>query len=264
MKDLELSFESMKRLQNYSKKKKIEFLISPFDNISIDRVIELNLKKIKIPSGEINNFPYLEKISKFKKKIILSTGMATMNEVENALKILTKYRVKKNDITVLHCTTDYPTKPKDVNLRAMTTIKEKLNVKVGYSDHTRGYNVAIAAVANGAEVIEKHITLDKKMLGPDHSASLDPNEFTNMVKAIRELSEIFGTGLKIPSKRELKNIYYVRKSIVAKKNIKKGEIFTVDNLTTKRPGTGINPMQWKKVIGKKSKHNYTVDQLIKD
>ena len=218
---------------------------------------------IKVPSGEINNLPYLKFIGSLKKPVILSSGMSHMQEIEDALEILEKAGCNKNKIIVLHCNTEYPTPKRDVNLKAMLSIKEKFGVKVGYSDHTSGIEIPIAAVALGATVIEKHFTIDRTFEGPDHKASLEPHELLEMIKSIRNIENALGDGVKKPSSSENKNIAIVRKSIVASKNIKKGEFFTNENLTTKRPGTGISPMMWDKLIGQKSKKNFKKDQQIK-
>lgn len=260
IKKLELDIKTHKELIEYCKYKNIMFLSTPFDLESIDLLNDLGLEIFKIPSGEITNLPYLEKIGKLKKKIILSTGMSTLNEIENALNVLRENGTK--DITVLHCNTEYPTPMEDVNLNAMNTIKEKLNVEVGYSDHTLGIEVPIAAVSMGAKVIEKHFTLDKNMEGPDHKASLEPNELKQMVECIRNIEKALGDGIKNPSKSEMKNIDVVRKSIVAIKKIKKGEIFTEENIYIKRPGNGISPMKWHEVLGTIATKDYDEDDLI--
>lgn len=262
LKKLELDIDSHKKIIKYCKEKGILFLSSAFDSQSIELLKELGLKIFKIPSGEINNLPYLRKIGTLKKKVILSTGMSTLGEIKYALDVLNKNGTKKDNITVLHCNTEYPTPFEDVNLLAMIEIKNKFNVKVGYSDHTLGIEVGIAAVALGAEVIEKHFTLDRNMEGPDHKASLEPAEFKQMVKSIRNIEKALGDGNKKPSKSELKNINIARKSLVAAKTIKKGERFTEENMCTKRPGTGIFPMKWDAVIGKTAKRNFEIDELI--
>ena len=259
---LELNKEAHLRLINYSKKKNIEFLSSPFDHESIELLKNLGLNTFKIPSGEITNLPYLKHIGKIKKKLILSSGMSSMQEVRDALNILVDEGTKKKNITVLHANTEYPTPMEDVNLRAMTSIGKELNIKYGYSDHTLGIEVDIAAVAMGASCIEKHLTLNCKMKGPDHKASLEPHEFKLMVKAIRNIEKALGNYIKKPSKSELRNIHVVRKSIVAKTKIKKGEIFSLKNLTVKRPGQGISPMKWDKILGTKARKYYNEDDLI--
>ena len=262
LKDLELSEKVIKKLSNYSRAIGIEFLSSAFDVDSIKSLSKINIKRFKIPSGEITNFPYLIKIAEQKKPIILSTGLANMTEVKKAMNILTTNGAKKNYITVLHCTTDYPTSIEDVNLKAMLTLKDNLKVEVGYSDHTMGIEVSIAAVAMGACVIEKHITLNKKLDGPDHKASLEPKEFKLMAKAIRNISLAIGDGVKKPTAREIKNLVSVRKSIKAKHSIKKGETLTEDNITTKRPLNGISAIKWNLVLGRKAKRNYKPDDNI--
>lgn len=262
IKRLELSLEDHINLINYCKKKEIEFLSSPFDFDSIDVLNNLGLKTFKIPSGEIINLPYLRKIGKLNKNIILSTGMSDLGEIEDALNVLIENGTLKEKIIVLQCNTEYPTPFEDVNLKAMLTIKNAFNVKVGYSDHTQGIEVPIAAVALGAEVIEKHFTLDRNMEGPDHKASLEPNELKQMVKAIRNIEVALGDGIKKPSKSELKNRDIARKSIVAIKKIEKGEIFNESNIGVKRPGKGLSPMRWDEVIGKLAKRNFEEDEII--
>jgi N,N'-diacetyllegionaminate synthase len=262
VKKLELSFDDFVALKEYCDKLNIMFLSTPFDFESIDFLNDLGLEIFKIPSGEITNLPYLEKIGKLGKKVILSTGMADLGEIEDALDILTSCGTKKEDITILHCNTEYPTPYEDVNLLAMLTIKEAFKVKVGYSDHTLGIEIPIAAVALGASVIEKHFTLDKNMEGPDHKASLEPHELKAMIDAIRNIEKALGNGIKKPSKSELKNKDIARKSIVAKREIKKGEIFTEDNITVKRPGNGISPMRWYEVLGKVAPRDYKEDEII--
>jgi len=260
---LELTQDAHKELMRYCQKKKIIFLSSPFDLESIDFLARLGLRIFKIPSGEITNLPYLRKIGSLHKKIIISTGMSTLAEVKDALKVLVKSGTKKKDITVLHCNTEYPTPFKDVNLLAMVTMKNALGVTVGYSDHTLGIEAAVAAVALGAEVIEKHFTLDKNMPGPDHKASLNPDELKHIVIAVRNVGKSFGDGIKRPSASEIKNMSIIRKSIVAKKDIENREVFTIQNVTIKRPGNGISPMLWDRIIGKIAKQSFRRDQLIK-
>ncbi len=230
VKRLELDINAHKELLTCCKDKGIIFISSPFDLESIDLLNELGLEIFKIPSGEITNLPYLRKIGKLKKKIILSTGMADLGEIEDALDILIDAGTPKKDIMVLHCNTGYPTPMEDVNLRTMITIKDAFQIDVGYSDHTLGIEVPIAAVALGARVIEKHFTLDKDMPGPDHRASLEPCELKAMVKAIRNIERILGDGIKKPSPSEMENIHLVRKSIVAARDIKKGKVFTEENM----------------------------------
>lgn len=262
LKKLELTKSNHIKLINYSKIKNIKFLSSPFDIESIELLKSLNLEILKIPSGEITNLPYLRKIGKLRKKIILSTGMSKMNEVKKALDILIKSGTKKNNITLLHSNTEYPTPMKDVNLNAMVAMGNKFRIKFGYSDHTLGIEVDIAAVAMGAVCIEKHLTLDSKMQGPDHKASLEPNQFKRMVEGIRNIELALGQNIKKPTNSEKKNIKLVRKSIVAKTKIKKNEIFSVKNLTTKRPGDGLCPMKWDRLIGAKAKKEYKEDEQI--
>ena len=260
IKRLELDYDKHQELMDYADSKNIMFLSSPFDLESIDLLHELGLEIFKIPSGEMTNVPYLRKVAKLNKKVILSTGMAIMGEIEYALNIL-----KENgseDISVLHCNTEYPTPMKDVNLKAMNTIKEGFKVPIGYSDHTLGIEVPIAAVAMGATIIEKHFTLDKTMEGPDHRASLEPAELTAMVSAIRNIELALGDGLKKPSDSEKKNMNIARKSIVAKTPIKKGEMFTEDNLDIKRPGDGVSPMFWDKMVGTRANKDFNQDELI--
>lgn len=257
---LELSFDDFRELKEYCRIKKIEFLSTAFDFDSIDFLKSLDMNIWKIPSGEITNLPYLIKIGNLNKQVILSTGMSTMEDIKAALTALRKNG--SGEITVLHCTTEYPTPYEDVNLNAMNTIKKEFNVSVGYSDHTRGIEIPIAAVAMGAKVIEKHFTLDRNMEGPDHKASLEPDELKAMVSAIRNVESAIGSGDKIPAKSEKKNMAIARKSIIASCSIKKGEVFTEKNITVKRPGTGISPMRWFEVLGKVAKRDYKEDELI--
>jgi len=264
LKKLELSVEMHIELINHCKKRNIEFISTAFDIQSVNLLQSLGQRLFKIPSGEITNFPYLEHIGKIGKPIILSTGMSTLNEIRIALELLQKAGTSKNLITVLHCTTSYPVPMSDVNLLAMRTIKDEFEVKVGYSDHTLGIEIPIAAVALGASVIEKHFTLDRNLPGPDHKASLEPNELQEMIRTIRNVEQAMGDGIKQVMPSETENRDVVRKSMVAIKEIKKGEIFTSENLSTKRPGNGMSPMNWELIIGKSSKHNYEVDELIKD
>ncbi len=262
LKKLELSFDAYRKLNNYCQDKNIIFLSTPFDHSSINLLYELNLKFFKIPSGEITNLPYLRHIGSLAKQVILSTGMSTLKEVGDALAILIDSGTKKENITVLHANTMYPTPMEDVNLRAMQTIQKEFDVSVGYSDHTIGIEVDIAAVAMGATMIEKHFTLDKTMRGPDHIASLEPKELKAMVTAIRNIEKAVGKNIKTVSPSELENKNIVRKSITAKCSIKKGERLTEDNLIIKRPGTGISPMNWDKILGTVAKNDYQADELI--
>lgn len=261
LKKLELSFDEFEELSEYCHSKGIEFLSTGFDFDSIDFLNRIDMQKWKIPSGDITNLPYLIKIAKLNKPVILSTGMSTMEDIRAALDVL-----KENgsgEITVLHCTTEYPTPFKDVNLAAMKTIHEEFGVPIGYSDHTRGIEIPIAAVAMGATVIEKHFTLDRNMKGPDHKASLEPDELKAMVSAIRNVEVSIGNSEKQPAESEKKNMEVARKSIVANCLIKKGEVFTEENLTVKRPGNGISPMKWFEVIGKSAIRDFEEDELIK-
>lgn len=262
IKKLELGPNAHKELIDYCRKNGVLFLSSPFDLESIELLDTLGLSMLKIPSGEITNLPYLKKIGSLKKKIVLSTGMSDLREIGDALSILTHAGTAKEDITVLHCNTEYPTPYEDVNLRAMLTIKETFKIKVGYSDHTPGIEVSIAAAALGATVIEKHFTLNKSMEGPDQKASLEPGKLKAMVQAIRNVEKSLGDGTKKPSRSELKNIAAIRKSILAARNIREGEIFTEGNLAAKRLGEGISPMEWDKVIGQTAKRNFEDGQLI--
>jgi N,N'-diacetyllegionaminate synthase len=260
---LSLSYNDFRKIKKYCKKKKIEFLSTPFDLRSIDFLKSLNMKYFKIPSGEITNLPYLMKVAKLKKKVILSTGMANLIEIREALRILTSYGTKKENITVLQCNTEYPTPLRDANIKAMLTIKKIFKVNIGYSDHTEGIESSLAAAALGAKIIEKHITLNKKLLGPDHKASINPEELKKMIEGVRKITVALGNGIKKASLSEKKNIKIVRTSIVALKSIKKGEKFTNKNLTTKRPGNGISPMKLFRIIGKIAKKNFFEDELIK-
>ncbi|WP_455949227.1 N-acetylneuraminate synthase [Helicobacter pullorum] len=262
VKKLELDIKSHRILMDYCKQKNIMFLSTAFDLDSVDLLDELGLEIFKIPSGEITNLPYLRKIAKLNKKIILSTGMANLGEIENAVNILVENGTKREKVTVLHCNTEYPTPICDVNLKAMLTIKEAFKVPVGYSDHTLGINIPLAAVTMGAEVIEKHITLDKNMDGPDHRASLEPHELKEMVVAIREIEKALGDGIKKTMKSEEDNKLLGRKSIVAITPIKKGEILSEVNLGVKRPGNGISPMEWDRVIGSKAIRDFQIDEQI--
>lgn len=262
LKKLELDAAAHQELFNYCLQRGIIFLSSPFDLESIDLLERMHLQIFKIPSGEINNLPYLRKIGILKKKVILSTGMSGLKEIREALSILIKSGTPKKNITVLHCNTEYPTPYKDVNLSAMLKIRDTFKVAVGYSDHTPGIEVPIAAAALGAYVIEKHFTLDKNMDGPDHKASLIPQELKAMVKAIRNTELAIGDGIKVTSSSERKNKSIVRKSIVALRDIEKGECFSEINIATKRPGTGISPMEWDRVIGKKARKDFKEDELI--
>lgn len=257
---LTLTKDEFRELSEYCVEKNIKFLSTPFDIDSIYFLNELGCDIWKIPSGEITNYPYLVEIAKTGKPIILSTGMCELAEVEAALNLL-----KENgagEVSLLHCTTEYPTPYEDVNLKAMQTLKDKFGLMVGYSDHTKGIEVPIAAVAMGATIIEKHFTLDKNMEGPDHKASLEPDELKAMVDSIRNIEKALGNGVKKPANSEIKNIAIARKSIVAKSDIAEGEIFTEYNITTKRPGNGISPMKWNDVLGTKAIRAFGEDELI--
>jgi N,N'-diacetyllegionaminate synthase len=263
IKRLELDINAHRELFDYCREKGIRFLSSAFDLEGIDILNDLGVEIFKIPSGEIMNLPYLRKIGGLKKEVILSTGMADIGEIEDALDVLNQAGTNSEKITVLHCTTEYPTPVEDVNLQAMRTIGATFpGNSIGYSDHTLGIEIPIAAVALGATVIEKHFTLDRNMEGPDHSASLEPAELKAMVSAIRNIEKALGSGIKKPSPSELKNKPITRKSIVAAKDIIKGEAFTEENLTIKRPGTGISPMRWDELIGQNASKNYKQDDLI--
>lgn len=262
LKKLELDTDTHYKLISYCNSKNIMFLSTPFDHDSIELLNDLELEIFKIPSGEITNLPYLREIGSLNKQVILSTGMADMGEIEDALDILVEAGTKKENITVLHANTMYPTPMEDVNLNAMVTIGNTFNVAYGYSDHTLGIEVDVAAVALGASCIEKHFTLDKSMEGPDHKASLDPIELKAMVEAIRNIELALGSSVKKPSKSEMPNKEVVRKSIVASCSIKKGETLTENNLTVKRPSGGICPMRWDEVIGNIAQKDYIVDELI--
>ena len=271
--DADTQYDMLKKLQmpeqwhydliKYANDCGIKFLSTGFDEDSIDFLDSLNIDLFKVPSGEITNKPYLEHIAKKGKPIVISTGMSNLQEIKDAVDVIQNHQIDKSQITILHCNTEYPTPMQDVNLLAMNTIRNELGVKVGYSDHTLGIEVSIAAVALGACIIEKHFTLDKNMDGPDHKASLDSLELKEMVRLIRNIEfAISGSGIKEPSKSEIKNIEIARKSIVAKTKILKGEKFTQLNITSKRPGSGISPMQWDLVIGKTANQDFNIDDLI--
>jgi N,N'-diacetyllegionaminate synthase len=259
---LELTRDMHEALIVHSKLCGIQFFSTGFDLESIDLLAELGLDSFKIPSGEITNLPYLRHIGQYGKPVILSTGMANMVEIKAALDILEQAGTPLDSITVLHCNTEYPTPMVDVNLRAMLAIRDALGVEVGYSDHTLGIEVAIAAVALGAKVIEKHFTLDRNLLGPDHKASLEPDELKAMVVAIRNIEKAMGDGIKRPSSSEAKNKPIARKSLVAADAICEGEVFSENNLKVKRPGTGLSPMRWDEVVGRKASRNFAADELI--
>ncbi len=263
LKKLELSHSQHEELIKYCKEKNIEFFSTAFDLDSLDYLALIGLKLVKIPSGEITNLPYLQKAANLFDEVIISTGMSLMSEIEEALEVFLKAGIEKDKITILHCNTEYPTPMKDVNLKAMLSIEREFGVKVGYSDHTLGIEVPIAAVAMGASVIEKHFTLDKTLPGPDHAASLEPYELKAMCQAIRNIEKVLsGSGIKEPSESEMKNIAIARKSIVAKQDIAEGAIFTEDNITTKRPGNGISAIKWEEVLGKVAHRYFNADDLI--
>lgn len=263
LKKLELSQEDHEELMQYCQQKGIKFFSTAFDMDSIDYLHFLHMGLWKIPSGEITNFPYIRKIAQYGEPVILSTGMCEMDDICAAMNVLIKFGVKREQITILHCNTEYPTPFEDVNLKAMIALKDEFKVEVGYSDHTKGIEVPIAAVALGATVIEKHFTLDRNMEGPDHKASLEPDELKAMVSAIRNTEKaVGGDGIKHVSESERKNIAIARKSIVAACDIKAGEIFTEQNLTVKRPGNGISPMRWEEVLGQTASRDFSEEELI--
>lgn len=263
LKKLELSSEDHDELKAHAENKGVKFFSTAFDVDSVAYLKTLGFESAKVPSGELTNLPYLRAISKHFSKVILSTGMATLEEVKDAFEALIKAGTPKENITILHCNTDYPTAMKDVNLMAMLHIQREFDVAIGYSDHTLGIEVPIAAVALGATVIEKHFTLDRTMDGPDHAASLEPDELKAMVTGIRNIEEaVSGSGLKEPSESEKKNRQIARKCIVAASEIKSGDVFSEDNLTVKRAGNGISPMKWDEVIGRVASKNYSADELI--
>lgn len=269
-KAIHLPLEDYAGLKSLCEEEGIGFMSTPFDLVSIDLLASLGQDWMKVPSGEITNLPYLRKIAKAGQPVILSTGMSTMEEIEDAVMILTgshpdypsESSLTKDDIIVLHCTTEYPCPYPDVNLRAMLAIRDRLGVRVGYSDHTRGLEVSLAAAALGAEVIEKHFTLSRLLPGPDHKASLEPDELASLVEQVRHIEAAMGSGDKHPAPSELPNITVARKSIVAARPIKKGETFTQENITVKRPGNGISPMRWDEIIGTTASRDYLYDELI--
>ncbi len=259
---LELTGEMHKELIAHCAKRNIGFFSTGFDIESVDMLVGLGQGRFKIPSGEITNLPYLRHIGRIGKPVILSTGMAEMGEIQAAINALEKAGTPRAMVTVLHCTTEYPAPMADINLRAMLGIRKTFSVEVGYSDHTRGIEVAIAAVALGASVIEKHFTLDRNMPGPDHEASLEPEEFKAMVAAIRNIETALGDGIKRLTSSEARNKLVARKSLVAKRTIKAGEIFSAENITTKRPGIGVSPMRWDEVMGRTAPRDFLSDELI--
>jgi N-acetylneuraminate synthase len=262
LQQLELMPEQHSQLIEHCQQRSIEFLSTAFDPPSIELLASLQLKRWKIPSGEITNLPYLRQIGAQGQLVIISTGMANLGELEAALAVLEQAGTPRSQITVLHCTTEYPAPPEEVNLRAMQTIAQSFGVAVGYSDHTDGIAVPIAAVAMGATVIEKHLTLDRNLPGPDHKASLEPEEFAAMVRGIRTIEQALGDGIKRPTASEQANLPVVRKSLVAARPIRAGELFSEANLTAKRPGSGISPMQWDAWIGRPASRDFAADELI--
>lgn len=262
LKQLELSPEDHYTLINYCETKGVRFFSTAFDSESIAFLDTLGLPLWKVPSGELTNFPYLRAIGRTGKPVVLSTGMATLDEIEAAIDVLTRFGTPRNGITLLHCTTEYPAPKDQVNLRAMQTMHERFGLPVGYSDHTEGIEIPVAAVAMGATVIEKHFTLDRSLPGPDHKASLEPDELTAMVRQIRVVESALGNGTKEPTPAERPNIPIARKSIVAVTAIKRGELFTEENLTAKRPGTGLCPMRWESVVGQPAPRNFEPDEPI--
>lgn len=262
IKKIHLPLDAYEKLQAECNKLEIEFMSTAFDEVSIELLKNLQLKRYKIPSGEITCLPFLRRIGSIGKPVIMSTGMSTLQEIKDAMDVLLTVGLNKDEISVLHCNTEYPTPMEDVNLQAMLTIKDELGVSVGYSDHTLGIEIPIAAVSLGASVIEKHYTLDRTLKGPDHSASLEPNELKAMVTAIRNIELAMGDGIKKPRNSEKKNIHIIRKSIIAKKQIDKGEILSEHNLTIKRPGKGLSPMLWDELIGTKAVKDFKFDELI--
>ena len=262
LKRLELSVEMHLELIEHCKQRSIKFLSTGFDIQSVDLLVGLGLNLVKIPSGEITNLPFLRYIGSLGLPVILSSGMSTMEEIGDALSILEQTGLPRAQITVLHCTTEYPTPMGEVNLRAMNSIRNTFGVAVGYSDHTVGIEVSVAAVALGASVIEKHFTIDRSLPGPDHKASLEPSELIAMVKAIRNIEVALGSDVKEPTNSEIKNIRVARKSILAGKKIKIGEILSASNLVVKRPGDGVSPMQWDRLIGQIASRKYLPDEKI--
>lgn len=262
LKKLELSKKDHEELIKYSLTKNVKFFSTAFDLDSIDYLTSLKLGLWKIPSGEITNYPYIRKIALNHEPVIISTGMCIEEDIRKAIEILIKFGLKKEQITILHCNTEYPTPMEDVNLKAMLTIQKNFGVQVGYSDHTKGIEIPIAAVALGARVIEKHFTLDRTLPGPDHKASLEPNELKVMVSSIRNIEKALGDGIKRVSESESGNIIVARKSIIAACAIRKGEMLSEKNLAIKRPGTGLSPMLWEEVIGTVAIKDYQEEDLI--
>ena len=262
LESLELSKNDHLELIQECNKHGIEFFSTAFDEASLSFLLELGMSKIKIPSGEITNKPLLEFIAQFDMPVIMSTGMADMNEIQRAIEVLSNNKLTRENITILHCTSQYPASFENINLRAITSMKKKFNLNIGYSDHTLGAEASIAAVSLGASIIEKHITLDSNMPGPDHKASMEPKDFQDMVSAIRNIERGLGNGIKAPTSEELEMRTVARKSLVANKKIEKGEIFTQENLTVKRPGNGISPMKLHEVVGTKAIKSFLQDDLI--
>jgi|TARA_B110000211_G_scaffold195033_1_gene223494 N,N'-diacetyllegionaminate synthase len=263
LKKFELSISDHLKIIKRCKKKKIKFLSSPFDLKSIDLLKKLKLNLFKIPSGEITNIPYLRKIGALKKKIILSTGMSNTEEIKKAIKTIISSGTKKKNLTVLHCSSEYPAEKNNLNLLSIPLMKKKFNINVGYSDHSLGLQASFTAVALGAKVIEKHFTTNKKLSGPDQKASISPNQLANLVVGIRSIESTLGNNIKEPYSAELKNLKFIRKFIVAKKKIQKGEKFTDKNITTKRAIVGISASRWEWVIGKKAKKDFLYDENVK-
>ena len=263
LESLELSKNDHLELIQECKKHGIEFFSTAFDEASLSFLLELGMSKIKIPSGEITNKPLLEFIAQFDMPVIMSTGMADLNEIQLAIEVLCNNKLTRENITILHCTSQYPASFENINLRAITSMKKKFNLNIGYSDHTLGAEASIAAVSLGASIIEKHITLDSNMPGPDHKASMEPKDFQDMVSAIRNIERGLGNGIKAPTSEELEMRTVARKSLVANKKIEKGEIFTQENLTVKRPGNGVSPMSINEVIGTKAVYSFEENDLIK-
>lgn len=261
-KKIHLKLEDYKFLNAYCEEIGIKFISTPFDLVSIDVLEELNMDFWKIPSGEVTNYPYLVKIAGTHRSVVMSTGMCEIEEIRNAINVLLQNGLSREQISLLHCNTEYPTPYQDVNLKAMKNLAEEFGLRVGYSDHTVGIEVPVAAVALGAEIIEKHFTLNHSMSGPDHKASLEPDELKLMVNSIRNIEKAIGDGKKQVSNSERKNITIARKSIIAARNIKRGELFTEENLTVKRPGNGINPMRWNEIIGRIAIRDFVEDELI--
>jgi N,N'-diacetyllegionaminate synthase len=262
LRSLELSKEQHFELIEHCQKIGIRFLSTGFDTESLDMLFELGIRLFKVPSGELTNLPYLEHMAKFQCPVYLSTGMATLEEVKWAVEALASAGLAREQISVLHCTTAYPTPLDQANLRAIVTLHEELGLPIGYSDHTTGLQASLAAVALGATIIEKHFTLSRDQEGPDHPASLEPDELRELVRGIRETTTALGTGVKAPQEAELANIPIARKSIVASKLIEAGEAFSAENITTKRPGTGISPTKWHEIIGKTAPRNFSPDEMI--